>query len=248
VGCSLDSRHLHRLSGNSLLPRGPRPRFVLRAQILVALIMSLGASGLAVLVLFFRDPQRTPPVADGIILSPADGKIIYIRTLSDQRFPTATKMGRDVPLSEFTGEPFAIAGGMQFGIMMSYVDVHVNRSPISGRVERVKAIQGGFSSLKYIESLLTNERVFTIISSPEIRIGLVQIASRLVRRIVSFVQEGDDVGQGDRIGMIRFGSQVDLLLPKRDNWDISVKVGDYVKAGLTILARYEGQGGDKTVE
>jgi len=92
-----------------------------------------------------------------------------------------------------------------------------------------------------MDSLLENERVFSIIRGSETRIGMVQIASRVVRRIVPYIKEGDAVLQGDRIGMIRFGSQVDLLIPSRPDLFIFAKVGDYVKAGISVIARFENQ-------
>jgi phosphatidylserine decarboxylase len=88
-----------------------------------------------------------------------------------------------------------------------------------------------------MDSLLENERIFSIIRGPDIRVGIVQIASRVVRRIVPFVKEGDIVCQGDRIGVIRFGSQVDVLIPNGQGVSVLVERGDYVKAGLSVLAR-----------
>jgi len=216
------------------------PGLSIALQLLAAFSLSIAFSVLAVLFLFFRDPGRTPPPEPGTILSPADGKIIYIKMLDDDTFPIAVKKGRNVPLTEFTGDFFPLRQGLQVGIMMSYLDVHINRAPIAGKLERIKRIPGGFHSLKHMDSLLENERVFSVIAGPEVRVGIVQIASRLVRRIVPFVKEGDNVRQGDRIGLIRFGSQVDLLIPDRDSVEVIVRVGDYVKAGLTVLGRFKG--------
>ncbi len=210
-------------------------------ELLLAFFLAVAASVLTVLAIFFRDPRRTPPAEAGTILSPADGRIIYVKKLEGDRFPLAVKKGKDIPLTEFTGESFPLERGLQIGIMMSYLDVHINRAPIAGTVERMKRIPGVFHSLKNTDSLLENERVFSVISGPELKIGMVQIASRLVRRIVPFIQEGDDVRQGERVGKIRFGSQVDLIIPNRGDLVVAANVGDYVKAGLSILARY-GQG------
>jgi len=217
----------------------PLPWMTLFSQIFLAFMLSIAASAVVVASLFFRDPRRTPPADARTILSPADGKIIYIKSLEGDWFPIAVKKGKDIPLAEFLGESFPLEHGFQIGIMMSYLDVHVNRAPISGKVQRIKRLPGSFRSLKHMDSLLENERVFSIISGPEINMGIVQIASRLVRRIVPFIKEGDILSQGDRIGMIRFGSQVDLIIPIRDGLTIIAKVGDYVKAGLSVIARYE---------
>ncbi len=120
---------------------------------------------------------------------------------------------------------------------MTYIHVHVNRSPIDGKVVKIKRIPGQFNSLKHLSSLLENERVFTQINSEKIKLGIVQIASRLVRRIESYKKENEKVSIGERIGIIKFGSQVDLLINKPDI-KINTKVGDEVKAGLSILAEY----------
>jgi phosphatidylserine decarboxylase len=226
----LASRSSSLIPGSSLILR-----------IILGLFLSLGASILLVVALFFRDPRRQPPIEPRTILSPADGRIIYIQNVEDHRFPIAVKKGKDIPLDEFTGIPFPLEQGFQIGIMMSCLDVHINRAPIAGTVERMIRIPGAFHSLKRLDSLLENERVFSIIAGPGIRLGMVQIASRLVRRIVPFVKEGDRVKQGDKIGLIRFGSQVDLFIPRRVDLKIVAKVGDYVKAGLSILARLNGR-------
>jgi len=219
----------------------PGPPAVFQAALGAA--AAFGATLLAAAFLFFRDPRRTPPDRPEAVLSPADGKIIYVKTLENGRFPIAVKKGREIPLKDFTGADFPMERGVQIGIMMSYLDVHINRAPVGGRVERLSRVPGGFHSLKHADSLLENERVFSVIGNSEIRVGIVQIASRLVRRIVPFVDEGDEVRQGARIGAIRFGSQVDLLLPDRDGLTVTAEVGDYVKAGLTILARVSNPGG-----
>lgn len=218
------------------------PGLSLVFQFVLATFLAVGASVLVILALFFRDPKRVPPSDAWAILSPADGKIVYIKTLKDGRFPIAVKKGKEIPLTEFIGEAFPLDDGFQIGIMMSYLDVHINRAPIAGDMERVKRIPGAFHSLKHMDSLLENERVFSIIRGLETRIGMVQIASRVVRRIITFVKEGDAVLQGGRIGMIRFGSQVDLLIPSRPDLSIVIRVGDYVKAGISVIARYDDQG------
>jgi len=152
-------------------------------------------------------------------------------------FPIAIKGKNKIPLSEFTGEDFISDRGIQIGIAMSFIHVHVNRSPIQGKISKIRRVPGEFNSLKHINSLLENERVFTQINSKNLKIGIVQIASRLVRRIESYKNENDNVEIGERIGIIKFGSQVDLLI---DNPDvkINIKLGDEVKAGFSVLAEY----------
>jgi len=215
------------------------PGLGLVLPLIFSVILAVFFSAVLIIAIFFRDPTRVSPAEPGTILSPADGRVIYIKSLKNASFPIAVKKGTNISLTEFTGEPFPLEYGFQIGIMMSFLDVHINRAPIAGKVTRIKRVPGVFRSLKHMDSLLENERVFSIIESQEVRVGLVQIASRLVRRIVPFINEGDDVRQGDRIGMIRFGSQVDLLIPSRDAFVMVCRVGDYVKAGLSVIARYK---------
>lgn len=207
-------------------------RFIISA--LIPIIISI----LTIAYFFFRDPERIPPKVDNAILSPADGKVIYIKEITNGQFPIAVKGKNKIPLSEFTSEHFISNKGIQIGIAMSFLHVHVNRSPIDGEIIKIKRVPGLFNSLKHIDSLLENERVFTQINSSKINLGIVQIASRLVRRIDSYKKENDKVTIGERIGIIKFGSQVDLLIDK-ENVEILTKVGDEVKAGLTVLAKYQ---------
>jgi phosphatidylserine decarboxylase len=184
---------------------------------------------------FFRDPDRIPPAKENVILSPADGTILYIKEIQKGEFPFALKGKKEIPLKEFSGENLIRDRGFQIGIGMNLLNVHVNRAPIGGRVVQIRRIPGGFFSLKKTSSLIENERVLTVIDGGEFRIGVVQIASRLVRRITSYLTAGDEVEIGQRIGMIRFGSQVDLLIPSNGRLRISVKPGDEVKAGVSVI-------------
>ena len=208
------------------------PSLVIAAAALAtALAVSIGA----MLYFFFRDPNRNPPRRDDWIISPADGTVIYVKEIHNGQFPFAIKNGNTIPLSEFTTENLIPDRGIQIGIAMNYLNVHVNRSPIAGRVTMLKPVPGLFASLKHIESLLENERVLMVFENPSLKVGMVQIASRLVRRIVPFVKAGQEVEQGDRVGRITFGSQVDLLVPYRDNLKICVKEGDEVFAGTSLI-------------
>ena len=132
--------------------------------------------------------------------------------------------------------------GILIGIAMNFLDVHVNRSPIGGRVSLLKHIKGLFISLKKKEAVIQNERVLTIIDNRSIKIGIVQIASRLVRKITPYIKEGQEVRKGQRIGMIRFGSQVDLCLPDLPSLRLNVSPGDKVKAGVSVVATFESSG------
>ena len=219
------------------LLEGSLPDLGILLKLVVSALVPVLISVLATAYFFFRDPERIPPHKENIILSPADGKVIYIKEIMNGDFPMAVKGNNKIPLSEFTGEDFLSGIGIQIGIAMSFIHVHVNRSPVDGEVVKIKRIPGQFNSLKHLSSLLENERVFTQINSEKIKLGIVQIASRLVRRIESYKKENEKVLVGERIGIIKFGSQVDLIIDKPDI-KIITKVGDEVKAGLSILAEY----------
>ena len=193
---------------------------------------------ITILILFFRNPERTPPAQEGIIVSPADGIIKYVNEIHNNEFPFALKKKNTIPLSEFVGTDIIAGNGIQIGIGMSLLDVHVNRSPIAGKISFLRRIPGTFNSLKKINSLLENERVAVIIEDSGIEIGIVLIASRLVRRICMYLSEGSEVAIGQRIGMIRFGSQVDIIMPLSRILKINVKPGDKVRAGASILATF----------
>jgi len=201
----------------------------------VALVMAGVMSIAAIMHLFFRDPERDPPADAGVIVSPADGTIVYIKEIQDGHFPFAVKNNNTIPLSEFSRENLIPNQGIQIGIAMNYLNVHVNRSPIAGVVKMLQPIPGKFLSLKHIDSLLENERNLMVFENDNLKIGIVQIASRLVRRIVPFVQQGQSVDQGQRIGMIKFGSQVDLLVPYRPDLQVRVAVGDELVAGESVV-------------
>lgn len=207
-------------------------------SIVLQIIMVLIISGGCILFRFYRDPERTPPQEENVILSPADGRIIYIKRINDGEIPLSEKNGRRFSLEELVQSDRIQGKGFLVGIAMNFLDVHVNRAPINGRIQFIKHIKGLFISLKKKEAVIQNERVFTIIENKLIKLGIVQIASRLVRNIVPFVKEGAEVDIGQRIGTIRFGSQVDLVIPDNANIHFMVKNGEKIKAGLTIIARF----------
>ncbi len=171
-------------------------------QVLIAGFQTVILSSIAVLVLFFRNPERKPPPQENIVASPADGVVKYIKEIQNQEFPFAIKNRKAIPLSEFAGADVIAEKCIQIGIGMSLLDVHVNRSPIDGRISLIKRIPGKFRSLKNISSLLENERVVALIESDLINVGIVLISSRLVRRICMYQSEGQDVVIGQRIGML----------------------------------------------
>jgi phosphatidylserine decarboxylase len=168
-------------------------------------------------VYFFRDPERVTPIREGIVVSPADGRVSRITNAVP---PPELELGaRAVP---------------RVSIFMSVFDCHVNRSPVTGKIERIIYHHGAFLSADLDKASENNERNSLVISVDKSRIGVVQIAGLVARRIVCFVREGTSVGAGERIGMIRFGSRLDVYLP--EGVRPLVAEGQTAIAGETIIA------------
>jgi phosphatidylserine decarboxylase len=175
-------------------------------------------------VYFFRDPPRVTPLREGLVIAPADGRV--------------SRIANAVPPAELALGERAVA---RISIFMSVFDCHVNRSPVTGRIERIAYRAGLFLNADLDKASDDNERnCFLIRTASGSRIGVVQIAGLIARRIVPFVREGTAVGAGERIGMIRFGSRVDVYLP--DGGRPLVAEGQIAIAGETIIA--DLQGGD----
>ena len=171
---------------------------------------------------FFRDPVRTTPHGEKLIVAPADGLITMIARVS--------------PPPELTG-----ADGLSDGectrvsIFMSVFDVHINRAPISGRVKRIAYVPGKFVNADLDKASEDNERQHFLVEGADgLKIGFTQIAGFVARRIMSFVHQGDDVEAGQRIGLIRFGSRVDVYLPAGTS--PKVLLGQRAIAGETVIA------------
>lgn len=199
----------------------------------LAVIVLLSAA--ALLIRFYRDDPRRPAGGRDVVVSPADGRIKYIKEFSATQPPLSEKGGERVRLHAPLMRA-AAKGGYLIGIGMSFLDVHVTRAPIGGRLTYMEHIEGGFASLKRPDAPERNERLIEIFESREQAVGVVQIASRLVRRIVSYIDKGALVKPGQKIGMIRFGSQVDLVLPAAEGLRLLVRPGQRVYAGRTVIA------------
>lgn len=203
----------------------------------LAWLLTIGMAFSALAYRFYRDPERTPPPNRGnIIVSPADGIVIYIRKSDNGVLPVSTKKQRNYTLTELTETPLASGDAVVIGIAMSFLDVHINRVPYPGSVASKKHIPGLFGSLRHPEMIFQNERATTVIQNNGFEVAVVQIASRLVRQIDVFLREGQQVSLGDRLGVIRLGSQVDLVLSARPGLTVMVKPGDRVRAGESIVA------------
>ncbi len=186
------------------------------------------------MIRFWRVPRRRVTAAPGQIVSPADGRVIYIRKLTGDVIPESVKGQRTSRLEELTKTSLLNEGGWHIGINMTPFDVHKNCAPISGEVIFNRHYNGKFLSLKDEASQGENERNTYVIENDDTKVGVVQIASRLVRRIDTYVKEGQEVEKGEWIGMIRFGSQVDVIIPP--DFSLTVDIGQQVYAVETIIA------------
>src|SRR5260370_41829446 len=194
--------------------------FALVSLILFLFWAPLGWIGTVLTVwcaLFFRDPVRVTPVREGIVGAPAGGRIATVGNALPPR-----ELGRgDRPLPRVS-------------IFMSLFNCHVNRSPVAGRIDEIVYHAGSFVSADLDKASEENERNAFVIATGTTRIAVVQIAGLVARRIVCFVRKGSTVGAGERIGMIRFGSRVDVYLP--DGVRPLVAEGQIAVAGETVIA------------
>jgi len=172
---------------------------------------------------FFRDPIRTTPKGEGLIVAPADGMVTMIATVS--------------PPPELVGDDGLAADPCtRVSIFMSVFDVHINRAPIAGEIKRVVYIAGKFLNADLDKASEDNERQHFLVEGRDgVRIGFTQIAGLVARRIVPWVKAGDYVAAGQRVGLIRFGSRVDVYLPAGTS--SQVLLGQRTIAGETIVAR-----------
>jgi phosphatidylserine decarboxylase len=195
--------------------------FILPLAVVTVLLFVFGwkNTGCVALVLtlfvlfFFRDPERVAPEGKGVIVSPADGKVIVVK---DSYEPDYLK--QDVK---------------QVSIFLSVFNVHVNRAPIGGSIETVKYNPGKFHVASVDKASLDNEQTGMVIFDGKNKVLVKQIAGLIARRIVCYAKPGDTIKAGERYGLIRFGSRVDLFLPK--DTDIMVKVGDRIKGSRDVI-------------
>jgi phosphatidylserine decarboxylase len=185
---------------------------------------------------FFRNPQRIITTNPDEFVSPADGRIIYIKELEKGQIPVSVKKYRMANIEEITKTRITEQPCYLIGIAMTLFDVHMNRAPISGKVILVKHTPGEFLGLNKPASTVVNERNTIVIQREDgVMTAVVQIAARYVRRCIVSVSEGDNVSHGAIIGRIRWGSQADLILPR--NSEILVREGEQVYAGKSVIAK-----------
>lgn len=184
------------------------------ALALSPLIWLAGVTGLLLLFVlnFFRDPERTIPNEAGVIVSPGDGKVVEIIEEKD----------------DLLDEPYR-----RISIFLNVFNVHVQRTPVGGRIERIQYNKGKFLNAASHKASLDNEQNSMIIHTGKEKVLVKQIAGLIARRIVCWAKEGDNYSLGQRFGLIRFGSRVDLFLPL--SAEVKVSLGDHVAGGSSII-------------
>jgi phosphatidylserine decarboxylase len=174
------------------------------------------------IVWFFRNPRRMIPEGAGLVVSPADGKVVQIE---------------EIEYDEFIGGPALLVG-----IFLSVFNVHINRTPVAARVIGLSYRKGKFLNAMSPESARENERLTVRLEEnavPHRRMIVRQIAGLIARRIVCWVKPGDDLGAGDQFGMIKLGSRTELVVPRDSTLRVETKLGAMVKAGESVLLRYD---------
>ena len=178
---------------------------------------------LALVVYFFRDPPRRVPQEPGLVVSPADGKVAEITPLEHD---------------DFIGGP-----AIRIGIFLSIFNVHLNRAPVRSRVIELRYNPGEFLNALLAESAVRNENAWIGLEEetpPHRKMVVRQICGAIARRIVCGLRPGEVVERGQKFGMIKLGSRTELILPDRDGLQVQLSVGQKVKAGTTVMAKYEG--------
>lgn len=175
------------------------------------------------ILMFFRDPYRSPPSNENLLLAPADGRITNIDTVQEDNFIGGT--------------------ALRIGIFLSIFNTHINRAPCNAKIEKITYKKGKYKNAANPQSGRVNEsNELGLIrtNGPKDRLIVRQISGSIARRIVCEVSEGQVLTGGEKFGMIKFGSRTELYVPHRENVKCLVQIGDKVKAGLTTLVRYEG--------
>ncbi len=177
------------------------------------LVVGIVLVGLALFVFyFFRNPERTIPSDPGLIVSPGDGRVVVVKD-----------------------EPYAGRPGKRISVFLAVWNVHVNRAPAAGTITRFEYKPGKFMAAWAETASQGNEQNIFTLASEHGEIVFKQIAGWIARRVVSWKKQGDVVARGERVGLVRFGSRVDIWMP--DTAELLVKLGDKVKGGSTVLAR-----------
>jgi phosphatidylserine decarboxylase len=195
--------------------------FIIPLIVLTVLLLAFGWRSIGCVSLtftlfvlfFFRDPERSVPEGKDVVVSPADGKVIVVKDIYEPDY-----LKQDVK---------------QISIFLSVFNVHVNRAPCGGIVETVRYNPGRFHVASVDKASLDNEQTAVVITNGKYKVLVKQIAGLIARRIVCYAKPGDTIKTGERYGLIRFGSRVDIFLPKES--ELKVKVGDRIKGARDII-------------
>jgi phosphatidylserine decarboxylase len=220
-----------------LAPWGAAELLLMGGPLLVLTILAVVAVGspwrylavapavvLGLIVYFFRSPSRRVPQGAGLWVSPADGTIAEIS---------------QVQHDDFVGGP-----AVRIGIFLSIFNVHLNRSPVAGRVIALRYSPGEFLNALRPESALRNENMWIALeedAAPHRRLVVRQISGAIARRIVCSLRPGEVIPRGHVFGMIKLGSRTELILPAEDGLEVKVRIGQKVKAGMTVMAEYKNE-------
>ena len=202
---------------------------------------------------FFRDPERCAP-AGRVVVAPADGRVLYVSEVAPHTMPMVVKHGTEIPLTDAPFVGPSELPGVLIGIYMFHWSVHVNRAPIAGKVTHAQARPAVHENQSMVRALMhlmwhmpitdevrasvaENARN-TIVFEGDLSVAMVQIADRYVRQVDCFVHSGDAVTCGQRVGMIRMGSQCDLFVRRIPGLEVLCRPGDRTRAGETLIARY----------
>lgn len=167
----------------------------------------------AFIVSFFRNPKRLVPIGENNVIAPADGKVVVIEEVMETEYYNEKRL--------------------QVSVFMSPANVHVNRSPIDGEVKYFKYHPGRYLVAWHPKSSTDNERTSLVIENDSFSVLVRQVAGKLARRIVYYVEQGDEIERGEEFGFIKFGSRIDLFLPLNTNLDVTI--GQKVRGGETVL-------------
>jgi phosphatidylserine decarboxylase len=201
--------------------------------VLIPFLVS-GFDFIVIMIRFWRIPHRQLKAKSNEIVSPADGKVIYIQKTDANETPISNKKNRLASINELNKTNILDEPCWVIGINMTPLDVHKNCAPIEGIVILNEHTHGKFLSLKDPMAVQENERHTIVITNPDCIVGVVQTASRLVRRIDSYITVGQKIEKGQWFGMIRFGSQVDIIIPVRAK--LRLRLGEQIYAKTTIIA------------
>ena len=202
---------------------------------------------------FFRDPERRPP-AGPVVVAPADGRVLYVAEVAPHTMPTVVKNETAIPVTDAPFVGPSDRPGVLIGIYMFPWSVHVNRAPIGGKVAHVNArlacpenrsmaralmhLMWGMPITDEVRASVAENARNTIVIEGDLSVAMVQIADRYVHQVDCYVHPGDAVERGQRVGMIRMGSQCDVFLRRIPGLEVLCRPGDRTRAGETVLARY----------